>query len=308
MILFFNNMVRVYACALNPPQRSEAMNIIIQIITYVIMFAGLLAVIWGIRNLNKTANGRVVMIIGAVVLFGGVIFNIIYTWPTKDKTLDRNEKKEAAFRMAKAEIAARYIAERFPDGRVAFLIDETSAANPESESSIVLAELKRLLGEKGLTCEEEIKIKVAEEDGDSAKKPKSSADPEEAFGKTLNSVLDKIKDKDKLDIVVNFIGMPKSQKGFDSVKFIQAASSTGKKNMLLMNDVGLDFVKQSMIENGRVSAIIEYTTEEGKNFNFEKDNVPKDPEKAFNLKYFFIKSDTLPDFNSMENDTYFINK
>lgn len=280
---------------------------IINILTYVIMFGGLVAVIWGIRNLNKTANGRLVMIIGAVILFGGVAFHIVYTWPTKDKTLDRNEKKEVAFRMAKAEKAARYIADRFPGGRVAFLIDETSAANPESEPRFVLDELKRLLGEKGLTCEEEIKIKVAEEDGDSARKSRSSADPEEAFGKTLNSTLDKIKDKDKLDIVVNFIGMPKSIKGFEAVKFLQGTSSAGKKNMLLMNDVGLDYVKQSMIESGRFSAIIEYTTNEGQNFDFANDKVPKDPEKAFGLKYFFINSETLSDFNSMENDTYFVN-
>jgi len=299
-------MVRVYACALNPPQRSEAMDLI-KILTYVIMFAGLVAVIWGIKNLNKTANGRLVTIIGAVVLFGGVAFNIVYSWPTKEKTLGRNEKKEAAFRIAKAEKAAQYIADRFPEGRVVFLIDEASSQNQESEACFVLEEMKKRLSEKGLTYDEEIKIKVAEEDGDAAKKNKSSADPEEAFGKMLNNVLDKIKDKDKIDIVVNFVGMPKSTGGFKEIKFLQGSSSTGKKNMLLMNDVGLDFVKQSMIESGRVSAIIDYTTSEGQNFDFEKDKVPKDVDKAFSIKYFFVNADSLAEFNSLENDTYFVN-
>ena len=279
---------------------------ILDIVTYVVIFAGFIAMIWGVKNLNKTSSGRIVMIAGAVVLLAGTIFASIRS--ISDNTVENVNKVKNVFLTAKAAKAAEFIKQRFPENpTVAFLISEESYNKADSDDRIVLDELQKRLGEAGIACDKVITIKTAEEEGDGAKKAKDK-DPAEAYAKELNKALGEV--KDKVNILVNFIGLPESSSAIASVNFLkETRASAGKNDMLLLTDVGLPYVKQSMVENNHVCAIIEYTSsEEASNFNVMNDSAPKDLDKAFDINYFFVNADTLADFNSKENDQYFVTK
>ena len=278
---------------------------ILDILTYVLMFAGLVAVIWGIKNLNKTSNGRIVMIAGAVVLFGSAIYACIRSM--SDNTVENVTKVKTVFLTAKAAKAADFIRERYPENpTVAFLISEEAYNNADSDDRIVFDELKKRLEEAGISCDKVITLKTSEDEGENASK-KNAKDPADAFKDKLNTALKEV--KDNVNILVNFIGLPESAGAVSSINFIkETRASAGKNDMLLMSALGFPYVKQSMIENNHICAIIEYTSEEGSNFNVMKDKAPKDLNVAFDYNYFFVKGDTLADFNSKENDTYFVSK
>ena len=209
------------------------------------------------------------------------------------------------FRLAKVKKAVQYIAEKFPEGEVAFLIYENSFNDIDSEDRFVLDETQKRLTEKGILCGKVITIEHQKDEDEAG--GKSWRDPEETFARELNMALADV--QDRVNIVVNFVGLPNSVKGFNSIRFIsRKPSSAGKNNMLLMNDAGLAFVTASSIEAGRVSAIIDYTSLEGANFSILNDLAPKDLDKAFSLAYFIVRSETLDRFNKMENNTYFINR
>jgi predicted nucleotidyltransferase len=82
-------------------------------------------------------------------------------------------------------------------------------------------------------------------------------------------------------------------------------TATGKNNMLLLSDFGLPYVEQDMIKSGRVSAVLEYLSDEGSEFDMQKDDAPKDLDEAFDYQYLLLNQDTLSDFVS-ENEKYFI--
>ena len=276
---------------------------ILDILAYVLMFAGLVAVIWGVKNLNKTSNGRIVMIAGAVVLFGGAIYACIRGMA--DNTVENVTKVKTVFLTAKAAKAADFIRER-ENPAIAFLISEEAYNNAESDDRIVFEELKKRLEEAGISCDKVITLKMSEDEGETSSK-KNAKDPAEAYKDKLNTALKEV--KDNVNILVNFIGLPESSGAVAGVNFIkETRASAGKNDMLLMCDVGLPYVKQSMIENNHICAIIEYTSAEGSNFNVMSDKAPKDLNVAFDYNYFFVKGDTLADFNSKENDAYFVTK
>ena len=113
---------------------------------------------------------------------------------------------------------------------------------------------------------------------------------------------------DKVDIVVNFVGLPNSVSELKKITFLtKKNTSTGKNNMLLMNDVGLPYVEQDMLKKSRVCAIIDYIRDDGTTFDMQKNSAPKDLSEAFDLHYFFINADTLSDYIEA-NPNYFITK
>ena len=129
-------------------------------------------------------------------------------------------------------------------------------------------------------------------------------DPTDAtiMKKTLDQVYDKV------DIVVNFVGLPSSVADLKKITFLtRKNTATGKNNMLLMCDIGLPYVEQDMLKHSRVCAIIDCVSSAGENFDMQKDSAPKDLSDAFDLMYFFVNADTLGEYTS-ENPNYFITK
>ena len=222
--------------------------------------------------------------------------------PVKEKWVQKLEKNAKVFRSAKAEKAVSYIAERFPHGDVAFLIDEAFYNNPDSEDRILLDEMQKRLGEKGISCDTVLTIKTNEDETGAGK---GSQDSERLFAKNLNNVLSEV--RDKVDIVVNFVGLPKSVSGINDVRLLRGTSPDGRNNMLLMNDAGLAFVPSQMIRNGRVSAIINYVCSNGPGCQFDitEDAAPKDSADAFDCLYYFVNADTLDAFIADGNEDFF---
>lgn len=212
----------------------------------------------------------------------------------REEWVQKMEANVKVFRAAKAEKAASCIAERFPEGKVAFLIEEVFYNDPESEYRIVLDEIRKRLSEKGISCDDVLTIRT----GGDETAAKKAADPEEAFAKDLNTALADV--QNSVDIVVNFAGLPKSDKGFQAVRFLRGSSASGRNNMLLMTDTGLDFIPREMIRSRRVCAILDYVTPHGPGCEFDitKDTAPKDLAEAFDYLYFFLDDDSFEGFDA----------
>ena len=118
---------------------------------YIVMAVGFIVMVWGIKNQNTKSNARIIMILGAVIVFGSVAGSFFVSGAKSEDT--RLAKNARVFLNAKAEKAASYIADRFPEeGSAAFLIDEETYGNSESENYIVLQEIQNRLSEKGISC------------------------------------------------------------------------------------------------------------------------------------------------------------
>jgi len=275
------------------------------LIVYIVMAIGFVALIWGVKNLNTKANGRIVMIVGAVLVLGAVAASFMVSGTkTEDARMMKNIK---VFQMAKAEKAASYIADRFPGGTAAFLISESASQVPTEEflDSYVLEELQSRLSEKGVTPGDVLIVghskEVVDKSGQSSTVVEDPTNP-----KIMKSTLDTV--YDKVDIVVNFVGLPNSLSDLRTITFLtRKNTSTGKNNMLLMTDLGFPYVEQDMIKSGRVSAIIDYIGESDELFDMHKENAPKDLEDAFDYQYMLIDKDSISSFVS-DNPKYFVSK
>jgi len=275
------------------------------LIVYIVMAIGFVALIWGVKNLNTKANGRIVMIVGAVLVLGAAVASFMVSGTkTEDARMMKNIK---VFQMAKAEKAASYIADRFPGGTAAFLISESASQVPTEEflDSYVLEELQSRLSEKGVTPGDVLIVghskEVVDKSGQSSTVVEDPTNP-----KIMKSTLDTV--YDKVDIVVNFVGLPNSLSDLRTITFLtRKNTSTGKNNMLLMTDLGFPYVEQDMIKSGRVSAIIDYIGESDELFDMHKENAPKDLEDAFDYQYMLIDKDSISSFVS-DNPKYFVSK
>lgn len=275
------------------------------LIVYIVMAIGFIVMVWGIKNMNTKSSGRIFVAVGAIIFFGAFIASFKITGASSEEA--RFRRNAQAFLKAKAEITASYIAERFPEEcSVAFIIDETSNNDPGSDDYFLLQEIQKLLSERGASCDEilivgESKEVTDKKTGETTTEIEDSTDAN-ILKKRLNQVYDKV------DIVVNFAGLPNSTSDLKSISFLtRKNASNGKNNMIVLSDNGLPYVEQEMLKSGRVCAIIKYVTGDSLNFRMEKDSAPKDPAAAFGLKYYFINPDTLSDFIS-ENPDYFIAK
>ncbi len=269
---------------------------------YIVMAVGFIVMVWGIKNQNTKSNARIIMFLGAAMVVGGVAGRFLVS-PEKSEDA-RVEKNARIFHMAKAEKAASYIADRFREngGTVAFLIDETSNNDSESDTRFVMEELQKRLEEKGVSWSEV--LTVGEMGVDKKTGEERLEDPTDAA--IMKKKLDQV--YDKVDIVVNFVGLPNSVSELKKITFLtKKNTSTGKNNMLLMNDVGLPYVEQDMLKKSRVCAIIDYIRDDGTTFDMQKNSAPKDLSEAFDLHYFFINADTLSDYIEA-NPNYFITK
>ncbi len=275
------------------------------LIVYIVMAVGFIVMVWGIKNLNTKSIARLVMILGAVVVFGAFAASFFVSGEkSEDKRLDRNAH---TFLMAKAEKAAAYIADRFPeDGSAAFLIDEESYNNSGSDVHFVLDEIQKRLSEKGVSCGDVLIVGEAKEVVDKKTGETNTVieDPTEAT--VMKKKLDQV--YDKVDIVVNFVGLPSSVADLKKITFLtRKNTATKKNNMILMCDNGLPYVEQDMLKTSRVCAIVDCVSSAGEEFDMQKDSAPKDLSDAFDLMYFFVNADTLGDYIS-ENPNYFITK
>ena len=268
---------------------------------YIAMAVGFIVMVWGIKNMNTKSNARIIMILGAVLVFGAVVSSFfVSAEKSEDARFERNGR---IFQTAKAEKAASYIADRFPDaGSAAFLIDDESYSNPESDSYFILNELQNRLSEKGISCGDV--IIVGELGIDKKTGEEKREDPTDAtiMKKKLDTVYDKV------DVVVNFVGLPGSLSDLKKITFLtKKNTATHKNNMLLMCDNGLPYVAQDMLKSGRVCAIIDYISAAGNDFDMQKNTAPKDLSEAFDLFYYFVNPDTLESYIS-DNPNYFITK
>ena len=223
---------------------------------------------------------------------------------SEDARLQRNVKQ---FQTAKAEKVASYIADRFPGGTAAFLIDESSMQVPVSQymNSFVLEEIQKRLAEKGVSVGETLIVgqskQVVDKNG-----VESTVIEEPTNAKIMKTSLDTV--YDKVDMVVNFVGLPDSVSDLRTLTFLtRKNTATGKNNMMLLSDLGLPYVDQDMIKSGRVCAILDHLSEEGAEFDMQKDNAPKDLDEAFSYQYFFLDQNSLATFNE-ENEKYFVTK
>ena len=273
------------------------------LIVYILMAVGFIGLIWGAKNQNTKPNARIVMFASVVLVIGAVAGRFMVSGAkSEDARLMRNVKQ---FQLAKAEKAASYIADRFPGGAVAFLIDESSLAVPASEymNSFVLEELRNRLAEKGISVGDTLVVGKSKEVVDKSGQASTVVeDPTNA--KIMKTTLDTV--YDKVDMVINFVGLPDSLSVLRTITFLtRKNTATGKNNMLLLTDLGLPYVEQDMIKSGRVSAILEYLNDEGAEFDMQKDDAPKDLDEAFDQQYLLLDKDTLSEFVS-ENEKYFI--
>ena len=270
------------------------------LIVYALMVVGFIVMVWGIKNLNKDSKARIFMIAGIVLVFGSVIGRaLISPEKSEDKRLERNSH---IILSAKAEKAAEYIADRFQENgaTVAFLIDEESNNDSSSNNRFVMEELQRRLEEKGAAWTDV--LTVGEMGSDKKTGEERREDPTDAA--IMKKKLDQV--YDKVDIVVNFVGLPSSVSELKKITFLtRKNTTTGKNNMLLMCDVGLPYVEQDMLKKSRVCAIIDYIS--GEVPDLQKDTVPKDLYETFEMFYYFINGDTLPNFID-DNPSYFITK
>lgn len=269
---------------------------------YILMAVGFIVMVWGIKNQNTKPSARLVMILGAVMVVGGVVGRFLVS---PEQSEDARVMKNARiFQMAKAEKAASYIADRFQEngGTVAFLIDEASYNDSESNNHFVMEELQRRLEEKGVTWTEV--LTVGEMGVDKKTGEARLEDPTDAT--IMKKKLDQV--YDKVDIIVNFAGLPSSVSELKKITFLtKKNTSSGKNNMLLMCDTGLPYVEQDMLKKNRVCAIIDYISEGSVPFDMQKNSAPKDLSKAFDLLYYLIDADTLSNFIEA-NPNYFITK
>ena len=268
---------------------------------YIVMAVGFIIMVWGIKNMNTKSNGRIFMGLGAVLVFGAVAASFFVSG---EKTEDaRLEKNARTFRSAKAEKAASYIAERFSDGcTAAFLIDDESNSDYESESYLLLQEVQNRLSAKGVSCGDVLVVGELTTDKKTGEEKREDPTDAAIMKKKLDQVYDKV------DIVVNFAGLPNSISELKKISFLtKKNTASGKNNMLLMIDNGLPYVDQDMLKSGRVCAIIDYISDAGAAFDMQKNNAPKDLSEAFDLFYYLINPDTLGNYIS-ENENYFVSK
>ena len=268
---------------------------------YIAMAVGFIVMVWGIKNQNTKSNARIIMILGAVIVFGCVAASFFVSGAkSEDARLAKNSR---VFLMAKAEKAASYIADRFPEeGSAAFLIDDESYSNTESDSYIVLQELQNRLSEKGVSCGDV--LIVGETGVDKKTGEEKREDPTDAtiMKKKLDTVYDKV------FIVVNFVGLPGSISDLKKITFLtKKNTATKKNNMLLMTDNGLPYVEQDMLKSGRVCAVIDYVSAAGNEFDMQKSTAPKDLSEAFDMFYYFVNPETIESYIS-DNPNYFITK
>ena len=274
------------------------------LIVYIVMAIGFIVMIWGIKNLNKKSIARIVMIIGVVMVFGAIIASFMTSGEkSEDARLEKNAQR---FLIAKAEKAASYIADRFPEeGSAAFLIDEASYNDSSSQNYFILSEIKKRLSDKGVSCEDELIVGQTKEVVDKKTGETSTVVEDPTDAAAMKKALDQV--NDKVFIVVNLVGLPSSLADLRKITFLtRKNTATGKNNMLLLSDNGLPFVEQDMLKSGRVCAIVDYVRADN-TFNMQKDNAPKDLSEAFDLMYFFITPDSLSDYIS-DNPYYFITK
>lgn len=268
---------------------------------YIAMAVGFIVMVWGIKNQNTKSSARIIMILGAVIVFGCVIGSFFVSGAkSEDARLAKNSR---VFLMAKAEKAASYIADRFPEeGSAAFLIDDESYSNSESDSYIVLQELQTRLSEKGVSCGEVLIVGETGVDKKTGEEKREEPTDASIMKKKLDTVYDKV------HIVVNFVGLPGSISDLKKITFLtKKNTATKKNNMLLMTDNGLPYVEQDMLKSGRVCAIIDYVSAAGDAFDMQKSTAPKDLSEAFDMFYYFVNPDTIESYIS-DNPNYFITK
>ena len=271
------------------------------LIVYVLMVVGFFVMVWGIKNLNKNSKARIIMVVGLVTVLGSVVGRaLISPKKSEDARFDRNARTMLT---AKAERAADYIANRFQENgaTVAFLIDEESNNNPDSDNHFVMEELQKRLEEKGANWTE---VLVVGEMGTDKKTGESvREDPTDAT--IMKKKLDQV--YDKVDMVVNFVGLPSSTSDLKKITFLtRKNTATGKNNMLLMCDIGLPYVEQDMLKKNRVCAIIEYISGDTV-LDLQKETVPKDLYETFEMFYYLINGDTVESFIG-DNPSYFVTK
>ena len=270
------------------------------LIVYALMVVGFIVMVWGIKNLNRDSKGRIFMIAGIVLVFGSVIGRaLISPEKSEDKRLEKNSRLILS---AKAERAADYIVNRFQENgaTVAFLIDDESNSNPDSDIHFVLEELQRRLEEKGGSWTEVLTVGLMGTDKKTGEERREDPTDAAIMKKKLDEVYDKV------DIVVNFVGLPGSISDLKKITFLtKKNTATGKNNMLLMSDIGLPYVEQDMLKKNRVCAIVDYIS--GDVPDLQKESVPKDLYETFDMFFFFLDGDTLSNFID-ENPSYFISK
>lgn len=271
------------------------------LITYILMVVGFFIMVWGIKNLNKNTNARIVMIVGVVLVLGGVVGRSLVS-PNKSED-ERLTQNSHTILSAKAEKAASYILERFQENgaTVAFLIDESSYNNTSSDNYFVLDLLQRRLEENGATCADI--LLVGEKGVDKKTGEEKTEDPLDAtiMKKKLDPCFDKV------DIVVNFVGVPDTVSDFKKITFLSKKNTaTGGNNMLLLCDIGLPCVDQDMLKKGRVCAIIDYFRGETLP-DLKKTSVSKDLSETFDTFFYFINDGTFSDFLE-EHPKYFVSK
>jgi len=273
------------------------------LIVYILMAIGFIGLIWGVKNMSTKPNARIIMYGSVVLIIGAVAASFMVSGEkTEDARLVRNVKQ---FQTAKAERVASYIADRFSGGDVAFLIDESSLNVPleDYSNSFVLEELKNRLSEKGVSVGDTLIVGESKQVVDKSGEEKTVVE-EPTNAKIMKSKLDSV--YDKVDIVVNFVGLPDSLSDLRTITFLtRKNTATGKNNMLLLSDRGLPYVDQDMIRNGRVCAVLDYLSEEGAAFDMQKDTAPKDLDEAFDYNYFLLDQNSLSSFID-KNEYYFV--
>ena len=270
------------------------------LIVYVLMVIGFIIMVWGIKCQNTNPNARIFTALGIILVIGGTVGRLFIS--PKNSENARLEKNATLFQNAKAEKAAEYIAGRFREegGTVAFLIDDESNNNSSSDNYIMLEYLQKALPEKGVSWSDVIIVGETTVDKKTGEEKRNDPLDAAIMKKKLDQVYDKV------DIVVNFVGLPRSISDLKKISFLtKKNASSGKNNMFLMTDTGLAFVDQDMLKSGRVCGIIRNSSEESMSFNIRKDTVPKDLSKAFDTFFLLISPETVSDFID-RNPNYFV--
>lgn len=275
---------------------------IANMIVYAVMAVSVIGVLWAWKGSTTNPNLKPLIFVFVAVILGCLVMNMFVFKASKseDKRFDRNLVR---IQTAKAARAAEYIDEKWHDGKIIFLASEDIMNESEDDYTrlFVMREIMRRLDAVGISYEENPVISKPE-----APK-KVDGVMVQGAPNDLTSLTKALRPYvgDKVDVCVNFVGLPEVDGDADKLTYITKKSAAKKGNMLVMVETGLPYLDRKYIESGRVAYVFEDS--HGNDFDLLKQEAPKDLSATFDQFYSLVDSSTLNGFIS-DNPDYFPKK
>lgn len=248
-------------------------------IAYAIMGIGVVGMIWAAAASKKNESMKLFIYIFLAVVIGALLVKTFF--------INENDSQDARLydnarimQMARVNKVADYIVQKWPNGKVSFLVNEIQMQE-QSEGDYLdkfaVTELKRILTEKGMECTDDLIMVGKLVKDDVYENPTDTA----VLTKALKSQIDKV------NVVVNFVGLPEAKGEADKLPYLIKKNTNNMNNMIVMSDVGLPYVNQKLFETARVVYVVSDTSEDLA-FDFRMQKLPSDSQEVFDMFYAFL--------------------